>query len=92
MMLEKVKQMFEQNKGAVIIPAAGIGAAVATVPTFAFAEGETVQSAVSGMATTIVTDGQAMLISIVPTVAPLVAAVIVATLGFKFVKRFTKSS
>lgn len=50
----------------------------------------TIATAITNMATTVATDGVNMLISVVPVLAPIVGAVIVATLGFKFVKRFSK--
>ena len=67
-----------------------ISAAVAPALVSLIAEGDpaTVQSAVTGMATTVATDGQSMLVSVIPVLAPLVAAVIVAKLGYRFVKRF----
>ena len=91
--ITKVKERIQAiDRRAAIIPAAGVGAVIATVPTFAFAEGEpaTVQSAVTGMATSVASDGQAMLVAVVPVLAPLVAAIIIATIGFTFVKRFSK--
>ena len=45
---------------------------------------------VPNMATTIATDATNMLIAVVPALAPVVGAVIVASLGYKFVKRFSK--
>ena len=67
-----------------------ISAAVAPALVSLIAEGDpaTVQSAVTGMATTVATDGQSMLVSVIPVLAPLVAAVIVAKLGYRFVQRF----
>lgn len=50
----------------------------------------TITTAITGMASTIATDGVNMLISVVPVLAPIVGAVIVAGLGYKFVKRFSK--
>lgn len=50
----------------------------------------TIQSAITDMASTVATDGVNMLIGVVPVLAPIIGAVIVATLGFKFVKRFSK--
>lgn len=50
----------------------------------------TITDAITGMATTIANDGVGMLVSVVPVLAPIVGAVIVATLGYRFVKRFSK--
>lgn len=50
----------------------------------------TITSAITNMAQTIATDGVNMLIAVVPVLAPIVGAVIVATLGYRFVKRFSK--
>ena len=51
----------------------------------------TIQSAITSMATTVATDGVNMLIAVVPVLAPIVGAVIVAGLGYKFVKNATLS-
>lgn len=50
----------------------------------------TIQSAIVNMATTVATDATNMLVAIVPVLAPIVGAIIVATLGFRFVKRFSR--
>lgn len=50
----------------------------------------TIQSAIVNMATTIATDATNMLIAVVPVLAPIVGAIIVASLGYRFVKRFSK--
>lgn len=50
----------------------------------------TIVSAITSMATTIAGDAVDMLVAVVPVLAPIVGAVIVATLGYKFVKRFSK--
>lgn len=75
-----------------VVPAAATGAVVALAPALAFAEGETatVESAVTGLASSVATSGQSMLISILPVLAPLVGAIIVATLGYKLVRRWSK--
>lgn len=52
----------------------------------------TIQTAMTNLATTIATDGVNMLGAIVPAAAPIIAAVVVAGLGYKFVKRFTGGS
>lgn len=49
----------------------------------------TITTAITGLAQSVATDGVNMLIAVVPVLAPIVGAVIVATLGFKFVKRFS---
>lgn len=49
----------------------------------------TVTDAITSMATTIATDGVNMLTSVIPVLAPIVGAVIVASLGYRFVKRFS---
>lgn len=50
----------------------------------------TIQSAIVSMATTIATDATNMLVAVVPVLAPIVGAIIVASLGYRFVKRFSK--
>lgn len=50
----------------------------------------TITTAITNMAQSIATDGVNMLIAVVPVLAPIVGAVIVATLGYRFVKRFSK--
>lgn len=67
-----------------------ISAAVAPALVSLIAEGDpaTVETAITGMATTVASDGQSMLVAVIPVLAPLVAAVIVARLGYKFVKSF----
>lgn len=50
----------------------------------------TVSSAITGMATTVATDGQTMLTTAITTLAPLIGAGIVARLGYKYVQRFSK--
>lgn len=71
---------------------AGLGAVL--VPGFAFAEGETstgtVQTAITGMASSVADGALAMIAAILPVLAPIVAAIIVATLGYRLVKRFSK--
>ena len=71
---------------------AGLGAVL--VPGFAFAEGETttdtVQTAITGMAGSVADGALAMIAAILPVLAPIVAAIIVATLGYRLVKRFSK--
>lgn len=49
-----------------------------------------IQTAIVNMATTVATDAVNMLIAVIPVLAPIVGAVIVATLGYRFVKRFSK--
>ena len=57
----------------IVVPASVAGVGAALVPALAFAdEPATVQSAVTGMATTVATDGQAMLVGVIPVLAPLV--------------------
>lgn len=53
-------------------------------------EGNTsaIQTAMTSLATTIATDGVNMLAAIVPAAAPVIAAVIVAGMGFAFVHKF----
>lgn len=48
----------------------------------------TITTAIVNMATTVASDAVGMLVQVVPVLAPIVGAVIVATLGYKFVKRF----
>ena len=48
----------------------------------------TIQSAIVSMASTVATDAVNMLVAVIPVLAPIVGAVIVAKLGYKFVKRF----
>lgn len=49
-----------------------------------------IQTAIVNMATTVATDAVNVLSAVVPVLAPIVAAGIVATLGYRFVKRFSK--
>lgn len=69
--------------------------AVAVAPALAFAEetggsSANVNSAITGMATTVANDGIAMINAVLPVLAPIIAAVSIATLGVKFVRRFSK--
>lgn len=60
---------------------------------FALLEGEaasTITSAMTTLASSVASDAQTMLIGVVPALGPIVAAVILAGLGFKFIKRFSK--
>lgn len=50
----------------------------------------TISTAISNMASTVATDGQNMLVAVIPVLAPLIGAIILAGLGYKFVKRFSK--
>lgn len=50
----------------------------------------TVQTAITGMAQTVVDQGIATLNAVLPVMAPLVATVIVAGLGYMFIKKFRK--
>lgn len=51
----------------------------------------TIQSAIVQLATDIATQGVDMLVAVIPVLAPIMGAVIVAGLGYKFVKRFTQA-
>ena len=51
---------------------------------------EAVITAITGMATTVQTNALSVLAAVIPVLATVVAAVIVANLGFKLVKRFSK--
>lgn len=56
-------------------------------------EGEatsTISTAIVNMATQIATDAQAMVVAVVPVLAPIVGTIIIATLGYRLVKRFSK--
>lgn len=94
-MSELNKEFFKEkvNNARYALPVAAAG--LVTMPALAFAEGEsssTVQSAVNGVASTVVTDGTSMLSSLITTYAPLIAAVIVAGIGISMVKRFGNKS
>lgn len=47
-------------------------------------------TAITGMATTVQTNALSVIAGILPILATVVAAVIVATLGYRLVKRFAK--
>lgn len=90
----KDNEIVQAKRHNYVVPAVAgsMGAVMALAPALAFAEGEsaTVETAVTGMATSVATSGQSMLIAILPVLAPLVGAIIVAGLGYKLVKRFSK--
>lgn len=85
------KQFFEDNKVRLAVAASPV---VALAPALAFAEEgsgtSTIQTGVTNMATTVANDGVAMINAILPVVAPLIAAVLVAALGLKLVRRFAR--
>lgn len=84
---EKLRENW-YKAGAVAAPA------LVLAPGLAFAEGEAgtggVQTAITGMATTVANDGVAMINAVLPVLAPIIAGVIVATLGVRLVRRFGK--
>lgn len=85
--------MIDNARSKAVVVAAPVAGALAVVPGFAFAaEGDTsaIQTAVTNMATTVANDGVSMIGAVLPVIAPLLAAVIVATLGVKFVRRFSR--
>lgn len=89
----KENEIVQVKRHNYVVPAVAgsMGAVLAVVPNLAFAEDPaTVETAVTGMATSVATSGQSMLIAILPVLAPLVGAIIVAGLGYKLVKRFSK--
>lgn len=49
----------------------------------------TITTAINNLASTVAGDAVSMLTTIVPTLAPIVGAGIVARLGFRFIKRFS---
>lgn len=51
-----------------------------------------IQTAITNMATTVATEGVDMIEAIIPAIAPLAAAAMVAWLGFKLYKAFSKRS
>lgn len=51
---------------------------------------DSVISAITGMATTVQTNALSVISGILPVLATVIAAVIVATLGVRLVKRFAK--
>lgn len=86
------KQFFEDNKVRLAVAASPV---VALAPALAFAEegsGSTssIQTGVTNMATTIVNDGVSMINGLLPVVAPLIGAVVLAFLGVKLVRRFAR--
>lgn len=92
-MFDKVKDKFNQLANKRYALAATAGAAIATVPGFAFAEGEnavSVTGAISSMAGNIVSEGTSMLQNLLPVVAPLIAAGCIATMGVKYVRRWAR--
>lgn len=87
-MIEKIKERWYA------IPA---GATVVMAPAIALAQeggsgsaNSDITTAMTTMATDIAGDGVDMLTSIIPTVVPLVGAVILVGLGFKFVRKWMK--
>lgn len=50
----------------------------------------TVSTAITNMATTVADAGLGLIAAILPILAPVVAAIIIASLGYKLVKRFAK--
>lgn len=79
-------------------PVAVIGTVGASMaPALALAEGETstgdisgVTTAITGAATTVQTSALSMIQEVLPVLAPVMAAIIIATLGFRLVRRFSK--
>ena len=51
---------------------------------------EAVITAITGMATTVQTNALSVIAGILPVLATVIAAIIVATLGVRLVKRFSK--
>lgn len=51
---------------------------------------ESVITAITGMATTVQTNALAVIAGVLPVLATVIAAIIVATLGVKLVRRFSK--
>lgn len=51
---------------------------------------EGVTTAITGMASSVATNALSVIAAILPVLAPIIAAIIVATLGYKLVKRFSK--
>lgn len=49
----------------------------------------TIATAIGDMAGTVASDAVGMLTSVIPVLAPIVGAVIVAGLGYRFVKKFS---
>lgn len=49
---------------------------------------ETVITAITNMATTVADSGLSLIAQILPILAPVVAAIMIATLGYRLVKRF----
>lgn len=88
-MFEEIKSKV-QGKGYVL--AGTIGAALATMPAVALAEGESGAaasgaSAVDSLATTVTTEGIAAINSIVPIMGGLIAAGAVVAIGLKWIGR-----
>lgn len=80
-------------KAAVASGLGALGLTLATV-TPAFAESsdplDSVTTAVTGMATSVQTGALDIIAAILPVLGVVVAAVIVATLGYRLIKRFSK--
>lgn len=89
-MLDTIK-----NKQAAVAAGLATVGGVIVPATFAFAEGQDplagVESAVTGMATSVQTGALSIIASILPILGVVVAAVIVATLGYRLIKRFSKA-
>ena len=49
-----------------------------------------VTTAISGMASTVADNALGLCSTILPVLAPIIAAIIIATLGYKLVRRFSK--
>lgn len=88
--------MFEDAKRKYYEVGAATGAALGTLAVaapVALAEGEStsaVDTAITGMASTVATQGQTTVANILPVLAPLIATILVAALGVRLVKKFGK--
>lgn len=89
-----IKDTLATAKGRAMV---AVGSALALAPGFAFAEEgggsattSNIQGAITDMATTVSNDAVNMLVAVIPVLAPIAGAVIVAGLGYKFVRRFSR--
>ena len=88
-MIDEMKKKYYQTGAAI---GAGIGTLALAAPV-ALAEGEqasATQTALTGLATSVSTEGQATVAAVLPVLAPLVAMIIVVGIGRKVIKMFSK--
>ena len=89
-MIDEVKKNYYKVGAAV---GAGLGTLALAAPV-ALAEGETAsatQTALTGLATSVSTEGQATVAAVLPVLAPLMAMIIVIGIGRRVIRQFSKA-